>query len=159
MKKEFGDYFLGLDIGTDSVGWAVTDMDYNIQKLNGKAMWGVRLFESGKTAEERRLHRCARRRQQRRTQRIKLLQELFSEEICKVDQAFYLRLHESKLHLEDKLIGGLSIDYAPNTLVSWYDGKEITIFDFNKVCKMDNRFTGYKIFKNKTEIVIQITGL
>jgi hypothetical protein len=64
-----------------------------------------------------------------------------------------------KLYLEDKLIGGLSIDYAPNTLVSWYNGKEITIFDFNKVCKMDNRFTGYKIFKNKTEIVIQITGL
>ena len=26
------DYFIGLDIGTDSVGWAVTDPEYHIQK-------------------------------------------------------------------------------------------------------------------------------
>ena len=24
------DYYLGLDIGTDSVGWALTDSDYNL---------------------------------------------------------------------------------------------------------------------------------
>ena len=28
-----GEYYLGLDVGTNSVGWAVTDKDYNI--LNG----------------------------------------------------------------------------------------------------------------------------
>ena len=26
------DYFIGLDIGTDSVGWAVTDTEYNLFK-------------------------------------------------------------------------------------------------------------------------------
>ena len=31
-----GDYYLGLDMGTDSVGWAVTDMDYRIPKFKGK---------------------------------------------------------------------------------------------------------------------------
>lgn len=64
-----------------------------------------------------------------------------------------------KLYLEDKLIGGLSIDYAPNALVSWYDGKEIIVFNFDRICKMDNRYSGYEIYKNKTEIIIEITGL
>ena len=79
--KKFEDYYIGLDLGTSSVGWAVTDLNYNILKFNQKAMWGVRLFEEGKTAEERRVARSARRRLTRRNQRIKLLQELFAEEI------------------------------------------------------------------------------
>lgn len=64
-----------------------------------------------------------------------------------------------KLYLENKLVGGLSIDYAPNALVSWYDGRELVVFRFDKICKMDNRWTGYTIHKNKTEIIIEITGL
>lgn len=51
MKK---DYYLGLDIGTDSVGWAVSDTDYKIPKFHGNAMWGIRLFDECATAEERR---------------------------------------------------------------------------------------------------------
>ena len=27
------DYYIGLDVGTDSVGWAVTDKDYNLLKF------------------------------------------------------------------------------------------------------------------------------
>lgn len=104
MKKVFEKYFLGLDIGTDSVGWAVTDLNYNILKLNGKSLWGIRLFDGGNTAEERRLHRSARRRLQRRVKRIKLLQELFSEEISKIDFGFYQRLVDSKFYEEDKTI-------------------------------------------------------
>ncbi len=96
------DYYIGLDIGTDSVGWAVTDTNYNILKANRKAMWGSHLFESGKTAEERRMFRTARRRTERSKERIALLNELFAEEICKVDPNFFLRLEESKYFLEDK---------------------------------------------------------
>ena len=62
-------YFLGLDIGTDSVGWAVTNTEYRIRKENGKALWGVRLFDSAETAEERRNSRVSRRRIERRRQR------------------------------------------------------------------------------------------
>lgn len=102
MKKDYGDYYLGLDIGTNSVGWAVTDEQYNLLKSHGKAMWGIRLFEEGKTAEERRMHRGARRRQERRVQRTKLLQEFFAEEIFKIDPGFYLRLEESKFWSDDK---------------------------------------------------------
>ena len=68
------DYYLGLDIGTDSVGWAVTDENYQIIKRKGKALWGVRLFDSAKTAEERRSYRTARRRIERRKQRLNWLQ-------------------------------------------------------------------------------------
>ena len=104
MKKNFGEYFIGLDIGTDSIGWAVTDEAYNIQKLNGKALWGIRLFDGGQTAEARRTFRSATRRLNRRKQRIKLLQELFAEEISRVDQGFYQRLEDSKFYFEDKKI-------------------------------------------------------
>ena len=38
------DYFLGLDMGSGSVGWAVTDDQYHILRAHGKAMWGSRLF-------------------------------------------------------------------------------------------------------------------
>ena len=47
------DYFIGLDMGTGSVGWAVTDQQYRVLRRHGKALWGVRLFESAETAEER----------------------------------------------------------------------------------------------------------
>lgn len=95
-------YFLGLDIGTNSVGWAVTDLSYNVIKKNGKALWGIRLFEEANSAAERRTFRGARRRLQRRKQRIMLLQELFAEEISKKDMGFFQRLRESKLWLEDR---------------------------------------------------------
>ena len=90
------DYFLGLDMGTGSLGWAVTDDLYQVLRRHGKSLWGVRLFESANTAEERRLHRTARRNLDRRGWRIQVLQELFAEEISKVDPGFFLRMKESK---------------------------------------------------------------
>lgn len=96
------DYFLGLDMGTGSLGWAVTDDLYQVLRRHGKSLWGVRLFESANTAEERRLHRTARRNLDRRGWRIQVLQELFAEEISKVDPGFFLRMKESKYYPEDK---------------------------------------------------------
>ncbi|MEG0980065.1 MAG: type II CRISPR RNA-guided endonuclease Cas9, partial [Oscillospiraceae bacterium] len=102
MKKQFGEYFLSFDIGTDSIGWAVTNEDYKILKVNGKSMWGIHLFDSGKTAEERRTFRCARRRTARVSQRLSLLKDLFEEEILKKDGGFFQRLSDSKFYKEDK---------------------------------------------------------
>lgn len=104
MKKIFGKYYLGFDIGTNSVAWAVTDENYQIFKFNGKAMWGIHLFEAGKTAEERRLFRSARRRIARRKERLGLLADLFKSEISKLDNSFFQRMEESKFWLEDKKI-------------------------------------------------------
>ena len=101
-KKNFGEYYLGLDIGTNSVGWAVTDLDYNVLNFNRKAMWGIRLFDEGKSAASRRLVRSSRRRLARRKQRLELLKEIFRPEIEKVDPNFFKRMSESFFHKEDK---------------------------------------------------------
>lgn len=102
MEKGNTMYYLGFDIGTNSVGWAVTDEDYQVLHYRKKAMWGVRLFDEANTAESRRISRTTRRRIGRRRWRIELLQELFSEEICKVDEAFFQRMKDSMLWSEDK---------------------------------------------------------
>lgn len=96
------DYFLGLDLGTGSLGWAVTNEQYEIQRAHGKALWGVRLFESANTAEERRLFRTNRRRLARRNWRLDLLQGIFAEEINKIDDGFFLRMKESRYVPADK---------------------------------------------------------
>ncbi|NLY87881.1 MAG: type II CRISPR RNA-guided endonuclease Cas9 [Clostridiales bacterium] len=102
--RNSNNYYVGFDIGTNSVGWAVTDENYKIFKYQGKKMWGVLSFEEAKTAESRRVQRSARRRLQRRNTRIDLLQELMAEEIYKVDPGFYQRLEDSKFYLEDKTV-------------------------------------------------------
>lgn len=100
--KEINEYYLGLDMGEGSLGWAVTTPDYHVVKKAGKALWGVRLFESAKTAKERRVFRTGRRRIERRNRRIDFLQELFSEAVCEKDPGFYQRLNDSRLWEEDK---------------------------------------------------------
>ena len=103
MPKE---YFVGLDIGTDSIGWAVTDINYNILKFNGNAQWGIRLLDESNTAEERRAFRSSRRRTQRNKFRVQCLEMLFNEEVCKKDVAFFQRLHDSNFYEEDKSVKG-----------------------------------------------------
>ena len=100
MKNE--KYFLGLDIGTDSVGYAVTDERYSLCKFKGESMWGVTLFDEAQLAVDRRNFRVARRRLDRRQQRVKLLQELFAKEISKIDADFYRRINESYLYPENE---------------------------------------------------------
>lgn len=116
MGKEQKGYYLGVDIGTGSVGWAVTDRNYQLCKVNGKTLWGVRLFETAKTAEERRVFRSSRRRNQRRKQRIELLQELFAEEMYKLDAGFFLRMKESRYFPEDKRDESGSVPSLPYSL-------------------------------------------
>ena len=122
-------YYVGLDIGTGSVGWAVTDESYQILRRHGKAMWGVRLFESAKTAEERRMFRTGRRRLDRRGWRIEILQEIFAEEISRVDPGFFLRMKESKYYPEDKRDIEGNCPELPYTL---FVDKTFTDKDFHK---------------------------
>lgn len=100
-QKNKTNYCIGLDIGTNSVGWAITDPSANLLKIRGKNAMGVRLFDEGQTAEKRRQFRGARRRSERRKERIRLLQEVFSPLVLPVDDAFFIRLKESFLHLGD----------------------------------------------------------
>lgn len=99
-----GSYYLGFDIGTNSVGFAVTDEQYKVLKFRGHKMWGARLFDEAETAANRRMKRSERRRRGRQKARLGILEELFAEEIAKVDSSFYQRLEESKFFLEDKKV-------------------------------------------------------
>lgn len=99
MEKK---YILGLDLGTNSVGWALTDENYNVVKKQGKSLRGVRLFSEAKDCADRRSFRSNRRRMQRRKERLLLLKTLFAEEINKVDPYFLQRLEVSQAHDEDK---------------------------------------------------------
>lgn len=40
--RNVGEYNIGLDIGTGSVGWAVIDSDGEICHFKGKPTWGSR---------------------------------------------------------------------------------------------------------------------
>ena len=44
--KNSKNYYLGLDIGTDSIGYAATNKEYELLKFKGEPMWGATLFES-----------------------------------------------------------------------------------------------------------------
>lgn len=94
--------YIGIDMGTNSVGMAVTDENYHLYRVKGKDFWCSRIFEEGKTAAERRTNRISRRRRQREVARIGSLRELFFNEISKIDEGFFARLDESKYHLEDR---------------------------------------------------------
>ena len=101
-NKRVGNYYCGLDVGSASVGWAVTDKEYNVKKFKGNSMWGARLFEEAQTAVERRTARTARRRLARSRKRLDLLEMLFSNEIVQKDPSFFIRMHDSNLWPEDK---------------------------------------------------------
>lgn len=95
-------YYLGLDVGTDSVGWAVTDTNYKLLRYKGELMWGVHTFDAGENAEERRQHRSARRIQNHKRRRVRLLEELFAKEIGEIDSTFFIRRKESRLFKDDE---------------------------------------------------------
>lgn len=100
MEKQ--EYYLGLDMGISSVGWAVTNTKYEILRKKGKDMWGIREFEEADSSAERRTHRVNRRRRQRQVARMGLLKEYFSDAIEKVDPNFFIRMENSKYFSEDK---------------------------------------------------------
>lgn len=107
MENGKKNYYVGLDIGTDSAGWAVTTdgtdgAGYDIVKAHGQKLWGARLFDRAEVAEARRLKRGARRRLVRKKLETRWLQEIFANEISIVDKNFFVRLNNSSLFMEDK---------------------------------------------------------
>lgn len=94
---------LGLDMGTNSLGWAVVDNSTNdLVSYHGHPMWGVRMFSESSSAEDRRKKRGARRRYQRRKQRILLLREIFQKEICDKDPYFFYRMDQAFYVSDDR---------------------------------------------------------
>lgn len=95
-------YFLGLDMGTSSLGFAVTDRYYNVIRKRGRHLWGIRLFEEAKTSATTRQFRTARRRRKREKERVRFLQEVFRAALEEKDPDFLQRLDDSFFYPEDK---------------------------------------------------------
>lgn len=81
-------YYWGIDAGTNSMGHAATDTNYNLLKINGEPAWGVTVFDEASSCSERATFRTSRRRRRRAKFRVKLLQDLFAPEIAKLDENF-----------------------------------------------------------------------
>ena len=94
-------YNIGLDIGTSSVGYAMTDEKGRLLRFHKRPTYGSVLFEEAQTAKERRQKRSARRRLARRRKRIKLLQALVAPDVCAADPEFFLQMSESFLWAVD----------------------------------------------------------
>ena len=126
-------YNIGLDIGTNSVGWAVVrSKDFDVVRKGKKKLWGARLFEGASTAESRRLFRSTRRRFDRRRERIKLLQDLFKDEINKVDSNFFTKMKESFYNENDLTHKTIKITKEEKELVKNYYAKYPTIYHVRK---------------------------
>ena len=97
MKK----YDIGLDIGTNSVGWSVVDEFSEIRRFKKQSMHGVRKTDGAETAQERRVYRSNRRRMARKKYRLELLQELFFPLLVDLDPGFFHRLEDSFLNEDD----------------------------------------------------------
>ena len=96
-------YYIGVDIGTNSVGWAVIDENGNLLKKGKHHLWGSRLFDQAQTAQNRRNYRSSRRRYNKRKERIRLLQMIMSDMVLEVDSSFFIRLEKTTfLDKEDK---------------------------------------------------------
>lgn len=102
LRNTTDEYNIGLDMGTNSVGWAVADKAGAIAHFKGKPTLGSRLFDAAQTAAGARMHRSQRRRYVRRRWRLDLLQSLFQDEVSKVDPEFFCRLRQSRLYVGDR---------------------------------------------------------
>lgn len=88
-------YYMGLDMGTSSVGYATADENYNILHYDDKPVYGVRLFNEAETKEGRRMARTSRHRIQRQKERFDWLKSVFEPAIQEEDPEFFARLQNS----------------------------------------------------------------
>lgn len=103
LRNYSGDYNIGLDMGTGSVGWAVTDAQGKLLHFKKQPTWGSRLFDSAQPASEARVHRGQRRRYVRRRWRLDLLQKIFEPAMAEVDPGFFMRLNQSRTIVGDPI--------------------------------------------------------
>lgn len=90
-------YYIGLDMGTSSIGWAVTYDNYRLVQKRKMYLWGVRLFDEAQSAEERRKFRRQRRTINKRNWRLHLLKQELRALVMKEDPEFFMKIKNSYL--------------------------------------------------------------
>lgn len=140
MTKKQEDYIVGLNLNPEAIGWAAANQSNNkLLKLQGQTAIGVRLFEKGQTAADRRGFRATRRRLQRRKWRIKLLDEIFDQEMSKLDYNFFFRLKETGLSPLDKNKHYATVVFPTKEKDKEYNNKYSTIYHLRKALMTENR--------------------
>lgn len=152
-------YNIGLDIGTNSVGIACVDENYELMRAKGKDCWAVRLFDECETAAERRVFRTNRRRLDRRRKRICFLQALFAPFIK--DEQFFIRLNNSQFTAEDKC-DSLNSDVNNLFADKSYKDKQFhidypTIFHLRKAL-MSEKITDIRLYYLALHHIIKYRG-
>lgn len=134
MKKNHNNetvkpYYIGLNLGPKYVGFAVTDPEYHLSRINGKDAWGVRVFNEAEDAKARRLARESRRRRRKTQARLAQLRQMFANEINKLDPKFFQRMDESNLTPDEKTHGSRNSLFAdPNFTDDDYRRRYPTIY-------------------------------
>lgn len=122
--------YIGIDLGTENIGYVVTDENYKMLKVGKKSAIGVYVYSDANlkanTAVDRRVFRTSRRRLDRRAFRIVLLQELFNKAMAEKDSTFFLKLKENDLDIGDK---------STNSKFSLFNDSNYTDRDFYKQYK------------------------
>lgn len=101
MNRKETVYNIGLDIGTNSIGWVITDENYNLLKAKKMNLWGSLKFTPAQTAELTRIYRSTRRRYRRRRNRLNWLDEIFSDALFQKDPGFLNRMKHSWVSKKD----------------------------------------------------------
>lgn len=102
MTKLGKPYGIGVDIGSNSIGFAAVDENSHLIRLKGKTVIGARLFEEGKAAADRRASRTTRRRLSRNRWRLSFLRDFFESHITPTDPNFFMRQKYSEISPKDK---------------------------------------------------------
>lgn len=104
MKKTKTPYLIGMDIGTNSVGIAMTDKDYNVINVNGKRAMCSRKLGKAETATKRRAARGARIRIDRNQTRQSFVLDALIDIFENLNPNFATYIKESGLHENDRSV-------------------------------------------------------
>lgn len=136
-------YGIGLDIGTNSVGFVATDAEGHLIRLKGKTVIGAYLFNAGISAAERRGFRTTRRRLSRVKWRLRLLREVFETHFQESmgeneDNDFFLRFKYSNISPKDPQFSTAKGLFNDRTDKEFYD-QYPTIYHLRRALMTENR--------------------
>jgi len=57
----------------------------------------------------------------------------------------------------DGKIKNIGVDYEPNSIVGWLKDKEVELYNFNNVLKLDNRYCSYEIRCSLAQIKLEFS--
>ncbi len=102
IVKEKPKYGISLDMGTNSIGWAVVwdsgDKMDQIVCRKGKRLYGARLFDAAEDSKKYRSARSARRTLGKKIWRLNLLKGVLKDYVLNEDKDFFKNLHLTQTH-------------------------------------------------------------